>query len=253
LKKKKNEVLVHKDSSALDKAASRLRKKKKAQDGEAEVDDKELDIEMGATLVLPAESASKGKGKNADEGEGEDEDSDANSEMDEQECQLAQRRAERGAGGKGAKAFEQRDLVAQAFAGDNVVQAFEEAKRKEIEADAPKTVDTTLPGWGSWVGTGMAPRAPNPKFFKHIPGIAPSQRTDAGKKHVIVSERRDKKAAKYLVKELPHPYTSHAQFDKRMAQPVGKEWNTVGAFQRGTLPKVVKKMGTVIDPLEKLF
>ena len=44
-------------------------------------------------------------------------------------------------------AFEQRELVARAFAGDNVVQDFAELKRREMKEDAPKEVDTTLPGW----------------------------------------------------------------------------------------------------------
>jgi U3 small nucleolar RNA-associated protein 14 len=89
--------------------------------------------------------------------------------------------------------------------------------------------------------------------------------------HVVISEKRDKKAAKYLVKDLPYPYTSKAQFEQSMNTPLGPEWNTRVSFQRGTLPKVVKKvvlllclrfvaallivsqMGTVIEPLEKLF
>ncbi|THH10407.1 hypothetical protein EW145_g1352 [Phellinidium pouzarii] len=157
-----------------------------------------------------------------------DEDVDVNSEVEEQETALTK--------GEKVKAFEQRELVARAFAGDNVVRHFEEAKRKEIEADAPREVDTTLPGWGSWGGS----------------GIDPKSRADYGKAHVIISERRDKKASKYAVRDLPYPYTSKAQFEARMSVPLGTEWNTRLGFQRGTLPRVVKKMGTVIDPLEKL-
>jgi U3 small nucleolar RNA-associated protein 14 len=57
-----------------------------------------------------------------------------------------------------------------------------------------------------------------------------------------------------------------------MDQPLGKEWNTRVGFQRGTLPRVVKKVrslawiliavcvdlvafeqpGVIIDPLEKM-
>ncbi len=45
------------------------------------------------------------------------------------------------------KAFEQRDLVAMAFARDNVVEEFNTMKQRQVEADAPKQVDTSLPGW----------------------------------------------------------------------------------------------------------
>ena len=83
------------------------------------------------------------------------------SEIEAQEMDLNQK----GKGkSKGVKAFEQRELVARAFAGDNVVQvyfasyiflpcadffaqAFEDAKQRETAEDAPRTVDTTIPGW----------------------------------------------------------------------------------------------------------
>ena len=98
----------------------------------------------------------------------------------------------------------------------------------------------------------------------------PASRADYKKAHVIISEKRDKKAARYLVKDLPYPYTSRAQFERSMEVPLGTEWNTRLGFQRATLPKVVTKvrtgirftlcsvltvllwqMGTLITPLEK--
>ncbi|KAH7923802.1 Utp14-domain-containing protein [Leucogyrophana mollusca] len=220
--------------------------------GEAEV---EGSTKAGSREKKGSADAREKKGRSNAGGEGAD-DSDVPSEVEEQEREME--RGRRGAGtakgtGKGAKAFEQRDLVALAFAGDNVVQAFEEAKRREEEEDAPRVVDTTLPGWGSWAGTGTTPRAPRPHLLKAVPGIVPAARADARKPTLIISEKRDKKAARYLVRELPHPYTSAAQYERGMGVPIGAEWNTRVGFQRGTVPRVVKKMGTVIDPLEKLF
>ncbi|KAG8767247.1 hypothetical protein FRC12_006374 [Ceratobasidium sp. 428] len=156
-------------------------------------------------------------------------------------------------GERGPTTFKQRELVAMAFAGDNVVEDFITEKQRVIEEDAPKEVDTTLPGWGSWGGHGTKKSAPRPNLIKKITGVEASKRADAGKSHVIISEKKDKKAAKYLVKDLPYPYTSRDQFARSMATPIGTEWNTRVAHQRATLPKVVKKLGTIIDPLEKLF
>ena len=95
---------------------------------------------------------------------------------------------------------------------------------------------------GAWGGTGTKKLPPKPHLIKSVPGIAPASRADRAKPHLIISEKRDKKAAKYLVRELPHPYTSHAQFERRMETPLGSEWNTRVGFQRGTLPRVVKKV-----------
>ena len=88
----------------------------------------------------------------------------------------------------------------------------------------------------------MQKSAPKPKYIKKVAGIDPTTRADYGKGHVIISEKRDKKAAKYLVKDLPYPYTSKAQFERTMEMPLGTEWNTRVGFQRGTLPRVVKKV-----------
>ena len=168
--------------------------------------------------------------------------------------------------------FEQRELVARAFAGDDVVKEFVEEKRREEEEDKPKVVSLSVPGWvsdflflfvnmvliclffskGSWVGQGLKPKTkpPTSKSSKSkrpttltTPGITPTSRTDANKSHVIISEKKDKKAEKYLVKELPYPYTSKEQFVRSMEARVGSEWATRVARQRGTMPGVVKKVG----------
>lgn len=99
-----------------------------------------------------------------------------------------------------------------------------------------------LPIQGSWGGTGTRRLPPKASSIKKVPGIDPSSRADFNKSHIIISEKRDKKAAKYLVKDLPYPYTSQAQFERSMERPLGTEWNTRVGFQRGTLPKVVKKV-----------
>ncbi|KAK0205350.1 Utp14-domain-containing protein [Desarmillaria ectypa] len=237
--RKKNEVVVDKNSNFVEKSKNKLKKKtKKTEQEKAMVqDDAVVEISVENVLTL---------GKVADD---DGDDSDGNSEVEAQEKMLETKNKKKGKN----VAFEQRNLVKMAFAGDNVVQEFEELKRREIEADAPKEVDTTLPGWGSWGGAGTRKAPPKPSFIKKIAGVNAADRADHGKGHVIISEKRDKKAAKYLVKDLPYPYTSKAQFERGMEQPLGVEWNTRVGFQKATLPKVVKKMGTVIDPLQKVF
>ncbi|KAK0451758.1 Utp14-domain-containing protein [Armillaria borealis] len=234
--RKKNEVVVDKNSNLTEKSKNKLKKKAKKTEKEKAMAQDDAVVEISVENVLTL-------GKVADDDGG---DSDGNSEVEAQEKMLETKNKK----GKHV-AFEQRDLVKMAFAGDNVVQEFEELKRREIEADAPKEVDTTLPGWGSWGGVGTRKAPPKPSLIKKIAGVNAANRADHGKGHVIISEKRDKKAAKYLVKDLPYPYTSKAQFERGMEQPLGVEWNTRVGFQKATLPKVVKKMGTVIDPLQK--
>jgi len=99
---------------------------------------------------------------------------------------------------------------------------------------------------GSWGGAGVRKAPPKLKCIKVIPGIDPTTRADHGKKNTIISEKKDKKVAKYLVKDLPYPYTSKAQFERTMGFPLGTEWNTRVGFQRGTLPRVVKKVSQTL-------
>lgn len=153
----------------------------------------------------------------------------------------------------GPKAFTQRELVAEAFAGDHVVEDFAREKAALIEADAPQTVDTSLPGWGSWGGKGTKKRKTNPKFLKKTAGVAAEQRKDAGRANVIITEKKDKKAARFLPTDLPYPYTSVAQYEAAMAANIGSEFNSRAAFQRGTLPRVTKKPGAIVEPIRKLF
>ncbi|KAF8273841.1 Utp14 protein-domain-containing protein [Lactarius quietus] len=222
---KKSEVVVSKDSDSVAKAKNKLRKRQRETEDE---------------VAKARDDASTNTSQNSDSN------SDEVDEVEEQEERLKRKVASRR-----SNAFGQKDLVTMAFAGDNVVEEFEETKRREIEQDAPREVDTSLPGWGAWGGQGARKAPPKANLMKKVAGITPQSRADFGKAHVIISEKRDKKAAKFLVQNLPYPYTSKAQFERSLENPLGKEWNTRIATQRATLPKVTKKMGTIIKPLEK--
>ena len=95
---------------------------------------------------------------------------------------------------------------------------------------------------GTWGGQGTRKAPPKPHLIKKVAGIDSQSRADFGKAHVIISEKHDRKASKYLTKDLPYPYTSKAQFERTLEMPIGREWNTRIATQRATLPKVIKKV-----------
>lgn len=277
LSSKKNKQSITKDSVSTDKAVSRLQKTQgrskeaitKAQ-ADASVD---IDVEhilsneqltaaakinlLPSSPAPPTSPASKAQRQNREmapppssaqamkTGNGVVAASD--SEDDDDELPDAVVNAQ------GPNAFKQRDLVARAFAGDNVVTDFVEMKRIEIERDAPKEEDLTLPGWGAWGGKGArkSQKQQKKKHVKHIPGIEASDRKDAKYDHVIISEKKDKKAAKYLTKDLPYPYTSVQQFEQKLAQPTGIEWNTRGTVKEMTTPRVLTKPGMIIEPVTR--
>jgi U3 small nucleolar RNA-associated protein 14 len=89
--------------------------------------------------------------------------------------------------------FSQRELVARAFANDDVVAEFEDEKMAEIEEDGDKVEDLTLPGWGSWAGAGVKKSKNKKKILKVTKGIDADKRKDAKLSHVIINEKLNKK------------------------------------------------------------
>ncbi|KAJ3220880.1 hypothetical protein HDU81_011128 [Chytriomyces hyalinus] len=145
----------------------------------------------------------------------------------------------------------QRELMQIAFANDNVANDFEEEKSKTMASDAPKVVDETLPGWGNWAGDGMkVKKNVFVKVVKTGDTVEASKRKDAKLKDVIINERRMKKANKYLANDLPFGFESREQYEQAIRMPLGVEWNTTSSHSKLVAPKVVTRMGTIINPLK---
>ncbi|KAF1483378.1 hypothetical protein FQV17_0011437, partial [Megadyptes antipodes antipodes] len=144
--------------------------------------------------------------------------------------------------------IDQRGVITEAFAGDDVVADFRREKRKAEQAGKPQPVNLVLPGWGEWGGTGLKPSAKKVKRFLLKPPPAPP-RKDQHLPHVIVSEQRNIHAAAHQVSELPFPFERHQQFEQSIRTPVGPTWNTQRAFQKLTTPRVVTRAGHIIQPI----
>ncbi|NXH29153.1 UT14A protein, partial [Myiagra hebetior] len=144
--------------------------------------------------------------------------------------------------------FEQRGMITEAFAGDDVVADFRREKRKAEEAAKPQPVNLVLPGWGEWGGTGLKPSARKVKRFLIKPPPAPP-RKDEHLPHVILSEERNVHLAAHQVSELPFPFERHQQFEQSIRTPVGPTWNTQRAFQKLTAPRVITRAGHIIQPI----
>jgi U3 small nucleolar RNA-associated protein 14 len=142
---------------------------------------------------------------------------------------------------------------------ENEEQEFERLKREMMEEDLPKeeTPVTGLPGWGAWGGLGASNFKSPAQLKKEAAekarrearrAAANSSRADAKLKHVILNEKVDAKAMKYQVTTLPYPFTSLDQYERSLATPVGREWNTTSSFQQNVKPKFITKAGEIIEP-----
>nr|XP_012609185.1 U3 small nucleolar RNA-associated protein 14 homolog A-like isoform X1 [Microcebus murinus] len=144
---------------------------------------------------------------------------------------------------------DQKQMIKEAFAGDDVIRDFLKEKREAMEASKPQDVDLTLPGWGEWGGMGLKPSAKKRcRFLIKAPEGPP--RKDKNLPNVIISEKRNIHAAAHQVRELPYPFTHHQQFERTIQTPIGSTWNTQRAFQKLTTPKIVTKAGHTIKPIK---
>ncbi|WFC97160.1 hypothetical protein MBRA1_003826 [Malassezia brasiliensis] len=237
-----NQVLVGKDSSAATRAKHRQARHvaRGAEARDAAADDAALAIDPDAHLARAADDAPSTSEASGDE-------------MVEVPSKHARGKRGRGKRASTLLPMQQRDLVSEAFAGDDVTLDFAREKRRAVRAEAPRDESTELPGWGAWGGKGVRRKPKKPEHVRHVPGLDPAQRKDRAMDNVIINERLDKKAAKFKAKDLPYPYTSAAQYEAAMRQPIGSEWNTRTQHQRLTLPRVTTKMGQRIDPIQRKF
>lgn len=103
---------------------------------------------------------------------------------------------EKGSAEQVEKAKKQLMTIKTAFADDDIVQEFLKEKGTIEKDEREEDVDLTLPGWGSWAGEGVK-ASKKPNVIKKARPQPP--RKDAHLKHVIISEARDRKAARHQV------------------------------------------------------
>jgi U3 small nucleolar RNA-associated protein 14 len=106
----------------------------------------------------------------------------------------------------------QMDLIAEAFADDDVVESFRAEKDARVAAGKPKSIDLTLPGWGEWGGGGAQPSRRKRKRFTVKAPPAPKRR-DENNKILIINTEKDEKIRSHQVSNIPFPFTSVSDFE----------------------------------------
>lgn len=162
-----------------------------------------------------------------------------------------------------AASEDQKRLVREAFADDesDVELELQREKDAEIEelAGVGESKSEVLPGWGSWAGEGIveSKRAKERRLRrekeeeerkKAILEKVRIVRKDNDLKHVVINEKIDKKASIYKAKMAPIG-TTQEHYERMLAVPVGKEWQTSIAHRKMIVPKITVEKGKVIKPL----
>ncbi|KAJ0791057.1 putative small-subunit processome, Utp14 protein [Helianthus annuus] len=135
----------------------------------------------------------------------------------------------------------QDDLIKRAFAGDDVEEDFDKAKQEVLNEEIPEPEKPVLlPGWGQWTCVQKKRGLPSWMLEEHERAKKKrdedlKKRPDAHLKHVIISQKLDKKAEKLQTKVLPYPFKSKEHFEQSNRMPLGPEFNpatTIGLLNR---------------------
>lgn len=126
--------------------------------------------------------------------------------------------------------------LAEAFEDDDIIQDFIQEKQEVEKKEDP--VDL-LPGWGRWAGHDLKIREPKRK----------RKIQENKKEQIILTEDLSSEFKKHQVSDLPFPFKSVKDFEASIRAPVGREFVPETAHAVLTMPEVVTKMGTIIEPM----
>ncbi|KAH7291111.1 hypothetical protein KP509_29G001000 [Ceratopteris richardii] len=150
----------------------------------------------------------------------------------------------------------QLELIQRAFAGDDVEADFQQMKVEALNDEVPLGESVlSLPGWGQWTDV-QKKKGPPQWILKQQEELrqgreqALSKRKDFKMNHVMISEKMDKKFAKFMAPQLPFPFTSREIYEKSTRMPLGREFNTDQGFRDLIRPAVLKDAGVIIDPIK---
>ena len=161
----------------------------------------------------------------------------------------------------------QEELVERAFSSyahaENEFEDIEKEKDHLVSKDTNVKVGKAVAqmigvaGWGSWSGLDMKKsnnqrrrESKAKEFLTEAKTSVLKNRRDQNLKHVIIREKQDKKSKTFTCSSLPYPFTSRAQYELAMRNPLGQDWNTMKSNQQMTQPKVITRAGTIIEPLK---
>ena len=115
---------------------------------------------------------------------------------------------------------EQRRMIAEAFADDDVLADFQKEKAELVAASKPKDIDLTLPGWGEWGGGGLMPsKRKRRRFTIKAPPV--EKRRDENKGNLIINVDKDDKIRAHKVSKVPYQFNAVSDFEASIRAPIG--------------------------------
>lgn len=145
------------------------------------------------------------------------------------------------------RADAKRLTIAEAFEDDDIVADFAQERDDERRKNEPEDINLTLPGWGSWAGSGISKHKKAKKLILKFPKVEPRNEENQG--HVIIVDAQNKKLREHQVSHLPFPFTSVKDYEASIRAPIGRDFVPALAHQLLTKPAITTKLGAIIEPM----
>ena len=130
---------------------------------------------------------------------------------------------------------------------------FLEEENKEQLNEIKKNNPEFIPGWGSWAGDDTQIKAKEflkkKRYDEKIKRLMEQANESSGNKFVKISNQFDNNFSNYLVKDLPPDMKNREQYEKYNKTLIGREFNSLNLYKKLIQPKVVKKIGQIINPM----
>ena len=135
----------------------------------------------------------------------------------------------------------------------NKAEFLESENKAQIEKIKKENPDF-IPGWGSWTGDSTQLKAKEflqkKRYEAKIQRLHQQANENVEKNTFVkVNNSFDKNFSSYLVKELPLNMANREQFELLNNNPIGREWNSLTTYKQIIQPKIVKKIGQIIEPM----
>lgn len=147
------------------------------------------------------------------------------------------------------RANAKRLTIAEAFEDDDIVADFEQAREDERKKGEAEEINLTLPGWGSWAGSGINPNKKIKKLILKFP--KEEKKREENKGNVIIVDNANKKLREHQVSNLPFPFTSVKDYEASIRAPIGNDFVPAVVHKLLTKPAITTELGAIIEPMQE--
>lgn len=162
---------------------------------------------------------------------------------------------------KSTSADDQKKLIAEAFAADDVVADFNEEKETQLEKQLDQQLGSSnfLPGWGDWAGVDEDPIQAKKRKRRELREKRKRARLEKKarkeplfKANVIINSNLKNPITGLKVKTVPYPFLSVKDYEAAvLSKPIGRTFVPESSFRQLSAPKIVTKMGRIIEPMSE--